>query len=260
MSVVTRWVRTRALAARRWARSVWLMALRELLSLRGFFPLLLMTQLLIGAGAVIGLGLFLPEITPEQALFLSSGAAVFPLLMAGMVLMPDQIALRRSAGAFEYLASLPVPRMAGFTAGVVIWSIAALPAMAGSVFVAWLRFDIDFEISVWAIPSALFVVAVSTAIGYAIGHGVPQPNVVALLSQLMVFVVVLFAPVAYPREQLPDWFAWIHQWFPVEHAAIVIRASITDGIVESTTRSYITLAVWLVIAWTVSYRVSTRRG
>jgi hypothetical protein len=70
---------------------------------------------------------------------------------------------------------------------------------------------------------------------------------VALISQLLTFVVILFAPVAYPREQLPDWFAWIHQ-------------SITDGIVESTTRSYLTLAAWLVIAWAIAYRVSMKRG
>lgn len=231
----------------------------ELLTLRTFFPVLLIAQLMLGSGVILGLGLFLADIDRDQARLLSSGAAVFPLMVSGFIMLPEQIALRRIAGDVQYVAALPVPRIAMFVSTVAIWALVALPASLASIAVARLRYGDVFDVSPDAGSALLTVAIVSAALGFSLGHGI-RPTLVGLATQLLIFVIVLFAPVAYPREQLPDWLAWLHQWLPVEHSAIIVRAGLTDGLVVDTTRSYATLSVWFALAALIAHRVATRRG
>ena len=77
---------------RGWLKAYTLMVRWELLSLRLLLPVMMVVQFFFGAGTVVGLGFFFPEIPPLQALYISTGSSVVALLMLGLVMAPQTIA------------------------------------------------------------------------------------------------------------------------------------------------------------------------
>ncbi len=243
-----------------WLTSYWMMLRWELLSMRLFLPMMVAVQFFIGAGMVVGLGFLFDHIPPQQALYLSTGGAVIPLLTLGLVMVPQEVAGHKLEGTYDFLWSLPVPRMTTYLAGVTVWTVVSLPAGVAALLVAAWRFQIHFDVSPLVVPAATLVVVVATAIGYAFAHAVPNPRVTNLITQVLIFAIVIFSPINFPSNRLPDWLAWVHQWLPFESSAIVMRGTLADGLVESMTRAFIVLGVWAVMSWVVTYRVLSRRG
>ncbi|MEX1022793.1 MAG: ABC transporter permease, partial [Dehalococcoidia bacterium] len=68
-------------------------------------------------------------------------------------------------------------------------------------------------------------------------------------------------PINFPSDRLPGWLAALHSVLPLEHSAIVMRSTLTDGLVEGAMwPSWLILAAWAVASWLASYAVMTRRG
>ena len=104
----------------RWMRSYLLMVVWEVRSLRIVLPLAVVTQIILGAGLVIGFGFLLGDISMTGALFLATGATVISMITLGLVLVPQIIASRKQAGVYDYLWSLPVPRTASIAASLTV--------------------------------------------------------------------------------------------------------------------------------------------
>ncbi len=83
----------------------------QALSNKPILPLEMTVQIMIAAGFVIGISFFYPEATPMAAKFLTTRAPTLILLMTGLVLTPQEVAMARKEGTFDYIWSLPVPRM-----------------------------------------------------------------------------------------------------------------------------------------------------
>ena len=243
-----------------WWRSYMQVFKWELLSLRLMLPLMIVLQILMGAGFAIGLGFLFADISAEQALFITTGSSVLPLLMIGFVIVPQQVAQQKLEGAYEFFFALPVSRMSMYLATMSVWSIVGLPAVVVALAAASWRYDLTLSVSPWSVPLAFLVVGVGTAIGFSLGHAIPNPRITNVITQVLVFGVFVFSPVNFPADRLPDWLAWVHQWLPAGHAASVMRWALTDGIVDDPTRALVTLLAWLVGAWLVAYAVITRRG
>ena len=64
-------------------------------------------------------------------------------------------------------------------------------------------FDFSLELSWLAIPAVLLISVTGVFIGYVIAHAAPKPEMAALATQVIVFLIMLFSPVMYPAEQLP---------------------------------------------------------
>ncbi len=232
----------------------------ELLSLRLMLPLMVVLQILMGAGFAIGLGFLFADITTEQALFITTGSSVLPLLMIGFVIIPQQVAQQKLEGTYDFFFALPVSRMSMYLATLSVWSIVGLPSVVVALEAASWRYDLALSGSPWAVPVAFLVVGVGTAIGFTLGHAIPDPRITNVLTQVLVFGVFVFSPVNFPAERLPDWLAWVHLWLPAGHAATLMRWALTDGVVADPTRPVVTLLVWLVGSWAVAYAVINRRG
>jgi ABC-2 type transport system permease protein len=243
-----------------WFTSYRIMLRWELLSMRLFLPMMVAVQFFIGAGMVVGLGFLFDRIPPQQALYLSTGGAVIPLLTLGLVMVPQEVSSFKLEGTYDFLWSLPVPRMAAYLASLTVWSLVALPAGVAALIVAAMRFDIAFHVSPLVVPAAVLVVVVATAVGYAFASALPNPRVTNLITQVLIFAIVIFSPINFPADRLPGWLSWLHQWLPFESSAIVMRGTLADGLVASMTRAFIVLGVWAVLSWIVTYRVLSRRG
>lgn len=231
----------------------------QLLSLRLMLPMMVVLQVLMGAGFAVGLGFLFADITPEQALFISTGSSVFPLLLIGFVVVPQEVAQQKLEGSYEYFFTLPVSRISTFLATATVWIVIGLPSIVVALAAADLRYDLGLSVSPWAFPSALLVIAVGCSIGFSMAHAIPNPRVTNVISQVLVLVIFMFSPVNFPPERLPHWLSWAHEWLPAGHSATLMRWSLTDGIVDDPTRPLVTLLVWLAAGLAASYWVVTRR-
>jgi ABC-2 type transport system permease protein len=97
---------------RRWLRSYALLLTWNALRMRSYLPLLLVAQLMMSIGIVLGFSLLIPEHTRTTVLYLSTGAPTVALIMVGMVLAPQAISQQKLRGLFDYQRSMPVPRLA----------------------------------------------------------------------------------------------------------------------------------------------------
>lgn len=243
-----------------WISTYLLMVRWELLNQRLMLPIMVVLQIMLGAGMAIGLGLFIANPTSAEAAYLATGATVFPMMTLGLNMLPQVVAQQKLEGTYEYVFGLPVPRMAMYFAGLTVWSVIGLPSAAVALVVAAWRYDIDLSVSPFVVPAAFLVISVASAIGYAIGHGIPNPRTTNVITQVMIFVVILFSPVSFPAERLPGWLQAVHTWLPPEHSANVMRGTLTDGLVDGgLLKSFAVLVAWAIASWALTAWVITRR-
>ena len=243
-----------------WLDSYLLMVRWEDLNQRLQLPLLALVQVLLGAGMALGFGLLIDNPSSTESLFLATGATVIPMMSLGLVMLPQVVAQQKIDGTYDYIFGLPVPRMAMYFAGLTVWSVIALPAAVAALAVASWRYNLDLSISPLAVVAALLVVSVSSAIGYAFSHGLPNPRITHLITQLLIFVIIMFSPISFPADRLPGWLQATHEWLPAQHAAIVMRGTLTDGLVEERLApSFAILTVWAIGSWLLTAWVITRR-
>jgi ABC-2 type transport system permease protein len=228
-------------------------------TLRTVLPIILIIQVLFGAGTVIGFGLLLPEVPPGLALYFATGGTVVVMTTIGFVLVPSSVAEAKALGWYDFLWSLPVPRMVIMFAAMTVYVVVAIPGMGIALGVAELRYDIDLAISLQVIPLALLVLLTSTSIGFSIGHLSPSPILTNAITNILIFVVFLYSPVNYPAERLPGWIQSIHDWLPFEHSANAMRASLTETLGDDLGRSVMVLTAWAAVSLIATYWVLERR-
>lgn len=243
-----------------WLKSFGLMLLWEGLSMRLVLPLAMIVQVFIGAGMAVGIGFFIGDVPEQMALYLASGVAVVTMITLGLVLAPQLIAQQKATGIYDFMFSLPVPRTASIAAGIVINGLIATPGVALALLVAVWRYDLDLVVRPLFLPAALLTVITAAAIGHAMAHAISNVMVINLLTQILVFVILLFSPIQYPADRLPAWLATLHQGLPFVHAANVVRAGLTTLPAEHLGRSFLVLGLWAVVSWAVTLWVVGRRG
>jgi ABC-2 type transport system permease protein len=232
----------------------------QLAQVGGMLPLIVVVQALLAAGIIVGFGFLIPDIQPATALFLSTGAPTVLLMTVGLVIVPQGVARARQDGTFTYLRSLPVARPLLLLADLTVWLLVSLPSVAVAVVVAQLRFDLDLSLH-WPllVAAAVLVTVTATSVGYAIAVTV-RPLLAQLISQVLVFFVMLFSPITFPASQLPAWFRTVHDVLPVRPAADLLRAGLASDVYEAAGRDLLVLALWCVAGLAISVRALVRRG
>lgn len=252
------------LPAKRFGVSHWIAMFAQLfkwnvLTLRLALPVLIMVQLFTGVGMVLGFSLLFRDISEVAVLYLATGATVVALVTVGIVVGPQFIAQERLQGTYEWSRSLPAPRTAAAAAWTALNVTIAVPGALGALAAARFRFDASLVVTPLVIPAVLLVLLAGTLIGYAYAHTVSDPQTVGLISQILIFVIFGFSPIAFPATNLPGWFAAVHRWLPFQPMGDVVRAGLTNGIVTTTTRSFVVLSVWTMLAALVSTWAIGRR-
>jgi len=242
-----------------WLRSYLLLLRWNLLRLRAVLVSLVAIQTLIAVGVMIGFSFLVAEPDPVTALYLATGAPTIGLITVGMVAAPQLVAQQKAAGTFDYHRAIPVPRLAMLAADATVWVALALPGLIAALGVATLRFDLSLAISPWLVPAVLLVAACSVAIGYGVAYAA-KPEVTGAITQAMLLVALMFAPINYPAEHLPDWLASTHQWLPFTYMAQAIRESVAVPATGVSPVPFAVLAAWCVVGLGATYKVMTRRN
>lgn len=223
-------------------------------------PFVLVVEVILAAGIIVGFGLLIPDIDTTTAQFLASGAPTVLIMVVGLVIVPMGVAQARSSGAFTYLRAQPVPRPLLLVSELTIWIALAAPSIAVCVGVAQLRFDFAYAYD-WAVlvPVALLVALTAAAVGFALAV-VLSPALTQIVTQVLVFFVLLFSPVTFPADRLPAWFQTVHDWLPFRPAADLVRAGLLADTYDASLRDVLVLAVWCVLGLAVAVRAVVRRA
>lgn len=244
---------------RHWFRGYALLIRWQALRIKPALPFVVVAQFFTGLGTVIGFGYIMPEIDNVSAGFLVTGAATLSLVTLGLVLVPQFVAAAKSEGSFDYMWSLPIPRMAYLAADLTIWMLATLPGVIVALVAGSIRYEFTLQFSLWAIPALLLIVLTATSVGQAIALISPKPELVNVLTNLIIFAMFLFSPINFPIDRLPSWLATIHRVLPVKYAADAVRATLIPAYAEDLQLALVVLVIWCAIGLTTNYAVATRR-
>jgi ABC-2 type transport system permease protein len=231
----------------------------QALRLKGFIPLAIVIQAVFAFGIVVGYPLLMPEVDQVTILFLATGAPAVALVTMGLVALPQVVAQARTEGSLEYMRSLPVPRLAYLAADLTVWLLIVVPGVAFAVLVGAWAFGLQLDVSLAIVPATLLVAVTSAAIGYALASILP-PMIAMLVTQLLVFGVLVFSPLLFPASRLPEWLQTVHDWLPVEAAGEVLRSSLASSTFPLSTGPFILLGAWCVACLGIAYVSLQRRG
>lgn len=210
-------------------------------------PLMVVVQVAIAVATVVGYGLLVGDPTPEVALFLATGAPTITLITVGLILTPQMISQAKTEGSLDWMRTLPVPRSLFLVSDLLVWTVLALPGMVLGVVAGVLRFDVDLSVAPWIGGAVLLVSLTAAAVGYAMASLLP-PAVAMIMTQLLVFIVMLFSPVSYPAERMPTWLQDAHELLPIEPMAQLMRAGLAHDTFTVPGRSVVVLLVWCAVA------------
>ena len=224
-----------------------------------FLPLMVVVQTALAVSTVLGYGILIGDVQPQAALFLATGAPTITLITVGLVMTPQLMAQSRTEGSADWLRTLPVPRAAFLIADLTVWTLLALPGLVLGALAGALRYDIAYAIQPWIVPVALLISLTAAAIGYAFAVLLP-PVVAQLLTQLLVFLLLLFSPVSFPAENLPGWLRAAHTVLPIESMANLMRAGLAGNDFTASGSDLLLVLAWCTAAVTVAILALRRRG
>jgi ABC-2 type transport system permease protein len=231
----------------------------ELLGSRLLYPILIVSQLLVGAGFVVGFGLLIPDLDMATIQYLTTGAVVMSLILVGLVVGPQLLAQQKMEGSYDYVQSLPVPRSAVVAASTTLASLVAMTGIAAALSAAVWRYDVVLSLHLSAVPAFILTLACGSLLGSAVGHAFDNPQATMLFTQLGIVFIIGFSPVSFPVERLPTWLSGLHEFLPIHHMSLVVRSSLTKGLVDVTFMSWVVLVVWVIAAAVVTGVVMGRR-
>ena len=240
-------------------RSYTLLIRWQALRLKAFLPLAIIVQALFALGIVVGYPLLFPEIDEITVLFLATGAPAITLITMGLVAVPQVVAQAKTEGTLEYMRSLPVPRLVYLFADLTVWMAIVLPGVAFALAIGVWRFGLDLDVIPLVIPAFVLIALTSATVGYAMASVLP-PTVAQLLTQVLVVFVLMFSPLNFPPERLPDWLQAIHALLPVQAMGEVIRGTVAASTFPMTVGAWALLAGWCVGGLGIAFVTLQRRS
>jgi ABC-2 type transport system permease protein len=213
---------------------------------------------MISFGFVIGIGFLYPAITPNIAKLLTTGAPTMSLLMVGLVVVPQMVSDSKSQGTFDYIWSLPVPRMIYVAADATIYILLSIPGIVLSLTIGAIYYHFGLHISLLVIPAMLLISMAGIFLGYSLAHSIAKAQITQLITQVLVFFIMIFSPIMFPTSQLPNWLAEVHKFLPIQYMADLSRGTLTDLHVNLGL-AFTVVGAWCLLGFIVTCLLVRRR-
>lgn len=216
-------------------------------------------QIFLAVGIVYGLSYLIPHIDRETALYLTTGAPTLTLLLLGLNVVPSEVALERVSGHYQYVAALPVGRLAPALSSVTFWLAGSLPGMVVAVAIAVVRFHLVLHVGAAVVPTVLLVALSASAIGYSMAVSI-KPAALQMTGSFIALLLLLFSPINFPIGRLPDWLQAVQTVLPVKYMADLVRYSLTGNGAADAGLAFAVVGAWAAAALVVTARLVTRRA
>ena len=243
-----------------WLRGYLLMLRFDFASQRAWLPFSAVMQVLMGAGMALIYGFYVPNLPKHSILYIVTGAPTLALIPIGLVMVPMLISQQKTAGTFEFIWSLPVPRMVSAASSLTVFTLIALPGCCVTLLLAAWRYGVTLTVSPMVVLALLLTSVMAASVGTGLAHGIQSPIITNLITNALVILVLLFSPIAFPRSQFPTWLANVHEVLPFYHMGVVIRAGLSSGLATDVGLSYLVLIAWMCAGWAVTATIIGRRG
>lgn len=243
-----------------WWRSYGAMLRWTLVQQRILFAAIVFSQILMGVGSVLMYRMYLGDVDPVTAAYLVAGIPTLSIIPVGFLMVPIVVMQEKFRGTFEFTWSLPVPRMVPVAATFSVFVALGLPVAALATWVAAGSFGVDLTAAWTVVPAAVLVSLMATAVGYGMAVAIPEPRLTNLITNVVVFLVLLFSPIVIPIERFPDWAAAAHRVLPFFHMANLLRSELTTGLTSGVAVSVAVLVAWTIVGWMLVGWIVTRRG
>ena len=171
----------------------------QLLNMKEYLPLIVLVQIIIGVGVVYGLGFMYPDIDSLSAKYITTGATMMSLATLGLALVPQSVAQMKANKTFDYLWSLPVPRLVFLLSDFTLWTAVVLPGVLLALVFGSLKYGFDLSISPLAFPAFVMVALTAVSVGMSLAHLSPSPVADGRRDQCDILIAV---PVL--TGELPD--------------------------------------------------------
>lgn len=244
-------------ARRPWVAGWWGLIRWSLIRHRYLLPVFTAVQILFAVAIVYGLALLIPDVDDEAVRYLSAGAWTLGIIAVGCVLAPQIVTTAKQEGLLAYQRTLPVPRSAILLADAVVWSLAALPGIAVGMGAAALRFGVIPRIDLLTVAAVIGVMVTATSIGYAVAYWLPA-NATGLVTQIIMIGGLLFSPITFPAQRLPEWAVTLHQFLPFAPMGDVVREAAFRG-GDPQTLNIVVIGVWAVATYLITYVALRKR-
>lgn len=217
-----------------------------------------MAQLLLSLAIVYGLTFLIPTMDDTTAVYLSSGAIVLGIIAVGGVLSAQIVSTAKQNGIVSYQRTLPVSRFNLLLADFIIWGFASLPGILMSFLASSLKFGLAIHFSVLSVALLILAQMSMISIGFCIAYWLPT-NGVSLMTQIIMIGGLLFSPITYPADRLPEWTKIIYDFLPFVPTTNLIRTSFFgSGFIQL--KNILTVSIWLIITGALSLRALSRRN
>jgi ABC-2 type transport system permease protein len=221
-------------------------------------PLMMAVQTLFSLGIVLGYPLLFPTLDRMTIYLIATGAPAISMVSVGLVALPQTVGEQKTEGSLAYMRSLPVPRLSYLVADLTVWLAIVIPGVVLGVLVGAWRFGLDLQVSPLVIPAMLIVALTATCVGYALASVLPYMLTVIITQAIVVFVF-MFSPLTFLPDKLPGWLETIHRLLPIQAMGEVTRGTIAPNEFPLPPGAFLTLAVWCVLGFVVTYAAMTRR-
>ena len=235
-----------------WLASCWSMFRFEFVNMRSFLGIALVIQILMGGGMAYMYGFYFGDVPEIVRTFIVTGIPALALIPVGFVLVPNAIMDHKIRGTYDFVWSLPVPRMASAAATFILFTMLAIPGTIISLLIAHVHYAVPLHVSWSVVPAMLLTSLMATSVGFAFAHAIPEPRITNLITNLIVFLVLLFSPIVVQIDRFPGWWAAMQRVLPFYHMANVIRAGLSSGLAVSVGTSWLILGIWTALSWVLA--------
>ncbi|MEV0780192.1 ABC transporter ATP-binding protein/permease [Streptomyces sp. NPDC050428] len=205
--------------------------LEQMLEVRTTWTWSLLFGLLMPVAMVFGLSRIGGGLNDANSLlYIVSGAAIFSVATEGVATLAQRIGVIKNDGMMVYYASLPISKASFVAAMILSRLLLIMPGLITPMIAAGLMYDVDFVIS----PALVIVLPLSclalSAIGLAIGTLIDSMELIVVITNLLIFVLLLAAPVLIPPDSLPLPLRIIGYLLPPTYAAEALRHTLTGDL------------------------------
>lgn len=211
-------------------------------------------QLIFSAAIIWGIPLIAGASTNAQRFLVA--AWHLGLISVSVAVAPQVMAEWKLDGYFEELKQLPISRVVLVTIELISWVVVALPGVLFTPILAWL--GLDATVSNFASALGILGIAALTYLGIGLILVLSLSlEGVQVISQILMVVAMLFTPILFPADRLPEWVGVIHSWLPFDPLNRTLLSAVTGSAYDSLT--LLRVGVWCIVITAVSSIAMARR-
>lgn len=229
--------------------------LEQMLEIRTIWYWYFIFSLFLPLAMVFGFARMGSGLTDHASLiYIISGSAIFSVTNDGLYTVAVRIGTMKKEGMLLYYASLPISKVAFVIAIVLARLVVTLPGMLAPLVFGTVVYHVNIEFNVWIIVLLPLVALAMCSIGMALGSFINSLEMIQIIVNILLFMLVMAAPVFIPVQALPLPLQIIGYLLPPTYAADALRHALNGNIGTAFYLDIIILLVMIIASFYLLHR------